>query len=131
TVDDARKRVMAAVDPADIDTLDQVSDAFDQIAQAQGSADVHAALRQFRAVSDDVVGPGVHLLNAHTGKGQQFDWVVVCGLEDGHVPDFRCQTAAELAEEQRVLLVMLSRARLGLIAKRSDARKGGYGAAAP
>jgi DNA helicase-2/ATP-dependent DNA helicase PcrA len=57
----------------------------------------------------------VHVLNAHTGKGQQFDWVIVMGLEDGHVPERRSVTTEEgEREEKRVLLVMLSRARIGL-----------------
>ena len=57
--------------------------------------------------------PGVHVLNAHTGKGQQFDWVAVIGLEEGHVPSTYADTAAELLEEQRVLMVMVSRAHVG------------------
>jgi superfamily I DNA/RNA helicase len=61
------------------------------------------------------VSPGVHLLNAHTGKGQQFDWAFVPGLEEKHLPDRRSTTGSLLAEEERVLLVMLSRARHGII----------------
>ena len=57
-----------------------------------------------------------HLLTAHKGKGQEFDWVVILGLEDGHVPDFRSSTLEEHEEELRVLHVMASRARYGLVA---------------
>lgn len=35
---------------------------------------------------------GVHLLSGHAGKGQQFDWVVVIGLEDGNVPFFEARS---------------------------------------
>jgi DNA helicase II / ATP-dependent DNA helicase PcrA len=59
--------------------------------------------------------PGLHLLTAHVGKGQQFDWVFVIGLEDGCLPDFRATSADALAEEARVLSVMLSRARHGVV----------------
>ena len=73
------------------------------------------------------VGPGVHLLNAHTGKGQQFDWVIACGLEEGHLPDKRNNTGDALDEEQRVLLVILSRARRGVIATKSTTQDGRFG----
>jgi len=59
--------------------------------------------------------PGVHLLSGHAGKGQQFDWVVVIGLEDGNVPFFEARSDEALREEARVLSVMMSRARHGLI----------------
>ncbi|REK75501.1 ATP-dependent helicase [Rhodococcus erythropolis] len=59
--------------------------------------------------------PGVHLLTGHVGKGQQFDWVVVIGAEEGCIPDFRARTAEAVDEEARVLSVMISRARHGAI----------------
>ena len=74
-----------------------------------------------------MVGPGVHLLNAHTGKGQQFDWTLVVGLEEGHLPGRRNSCGDALDEEQRVLLVMLSRARHGLIVTRARMSDGQYG----
>lgn len=49
---------------------------------------------------------GVHLLTGHVGKGQQFDWVIVVGLEQGSLPFFKAETIDELAEEARVLGVM-------------------------
>jgi len=59
--------------------------------------------------------PGVHLLTGHAGKGQQFDWVIVIGAEEGSIPDFRANTVEAVAEEARVLAVMISRARHGAI----------------
>jgi DNA helicase-2/ATP-dependent DNA helicase PcrA len=58
---------------------------------------------------------GVHLLTGHVGKGQQFDWVVVLGAEEGCIPDFRAASSDEVAEEARVLAVMISRARHGVV----------------
>lgn len=58
---------------------------------------------------------GIHLLSGHVGKGQQFDWVVVVGAEDGVTPDFRSKTQAAKLEDARVLSVMLSRARHGVV----------------
>lgn len=59
---------------------------------------------------------GVHLLTGHAGKGQQFDWIVVAGADEGSIPDFRSAEDPDLlAEEARVLSVMLSRARHGAV----------------
>jgi DNA helicase-2/ATP-dependent DNA helicase PcrA len=127
SIEDARLAVLNAVDPADIDARELIDDAFDTLEQSE-AATARAAVRSIR-VSDpkQAIGPGVHLLNAHTGKGQQFDWVFVVGLEEGHLPGKRNNQGAALAEEQRVLLVMLSRARHGLIATRTRTTDGWYG----
>lgn len=66
-----------------------------------------------------LTAPGVHLLTGHLGKGQQFDWVIVLGAEDGCIPDFRATSQTELAEEARVLSVMISRARHGVMLLRA------------
>ncbi|MBC6496368.1 ATP-dependent DNA helicase PcrA [Microbacterium sp. 4-7] len=58
---------------------------------------------------------GVHLLSGHAVKGQQFDWVIVIGLEEGNIPFFEAKTEGALLEEARVLSVMMSRARHGLV----------------
>lgn len=59
--------------------------------------------------------PGVHLLSGHVGKGQQFDWGVVVGAEDGNIPFFLAESEAERVEEACILSVMLSRARHGAL----------------
>jgi len=86
-------------------------------------------LRTLRSSGDpqQAVSSGVHLLNAHTGKGQQFDWTFVVGLEERHVPDKRSSQGAALAEEMRILLVMLSRARHGLVVTSVTTLDGMYG----
>jgi DNA helicase-2/ATP-dependent DNA helicase PcrA len=58
---------------------------------------------------------GVHLLTGHVGKGQQFDWVLVIGAENGCIPDFRATSRAAVTEEARILSVMISRARHGVV----------------
>lgn len=62
-----------------------------------------------------VNSPGVHLLTGHVGKGQQFDWVFIIGLEEGTLPFFKAVSDDELIEEARVLSVMISRARHGVL----------------
>lgn len=63
--------------------------------------------------------PGLHLLTGHAGKGQQFDWVIVQGLEEGSIPAFQAESTDELIEEARVLAVMMSRARHGVVTTRT------------
>lgn len=127
TVADARLAVLDALDPTDVDARELVDDAFDALEQS-GAATARAAIKSIKQSDPkQVVGPGVHLLNAHTGKGQQFDWTLVVGLEEGHVPGRRNSYGDALNEEQRVLLVMLSRARHGLIVTRARENDGWYG----
>jgi DNA helicase-2/ATP-dependent DNA helicase PcrA len=115
-IDDLRHRASESLQRTDIDTIKEVSDACDQLldyaAEGVTVQSLMARIRDHTVVAH--IAPGVHVLNAHTGKGQQFDWVIVMGLEDGHVPDSRSHSDDELKEDRRVLLVMLSRARNGL-----------------
>lgn len=91
-----------------LDALDWAADLLDQ-----GTSPAAVAARLRVGDGDTLLTkPGLHLLTGHVGKGQQFDWVVVIGLEEGCLPDFRAATAAE---EARILSVMISRARHGLV----------------
>jgi DNA helicase-2/ATP-dependent DNA helicase PcrA len=64
---------------------------------------------------DQPIGPGIHILNGHKGKGQQFDWVVVVGAEDENIPSYFANDKEALDEERRILGVMSSRAKYGLV----------------
>lgn len=120
TLAEARTAVFSSVDATDVDTRELLDDAFDVLARSDATT-ARGAVQAIRVADPQrTIGPGVHLLNAHTGKGQQFDWVFVIGLEEDHVPAKKSNTGPALAEEQRVLLVMLSRARHGLILTRIE-----------
>lgn len=73
---------------------------------------------------------GVHLLTGHAGKGQQFDWMVVIGLEEDYLPSYQAiqagDNSAMMGEEARTLAVMLSRARHGVLVTSSDIVPDGY-----
>lgn len=107
----------ASIPDDDVATLDELASALatlqDRVLDGEPLSD---ALTACRASVDPgaPVAPGAHVLTGHKGKGQEFDWVVVAGLEDGQVPDFRASGDEERAEELRVLHVMISRARFGL-----------------
>lgn len=105
----------AIQDPSGREALaDALTRCHDLLAEGLSTAAVKARIR----IGDNTTlinVPGVHLLTGHVGKGQQFDWVVVIGAEDGCIPDFRARTAEAIADEARVLSVMISRARHGAI----------------
>lgn len=109
----------------DVETVAEIREALTQIQTLTGShherlADVLSQLRIRN--SDEVIPAGIHLLNAHVGKGQQFDWVFIPGLEEGNIPSFHAKRDAALLEEHRVLLVMISRARTGVVVSRAAQR---------
>ena len=78
-----------------------------------------------------VTRTGVHLLSGHAGKGQQFDWMVVVGLEEDCLPIYQARQAGDnsamMDEEARTLAVMLSRARHGVVVTSSDVVPDDYG----
>lgn len=73
---------------------------------------------------------GVHLLTGHAGKGQQFDWMVVIGLEEDYLPSYQAiqagDNSAMMGEEARTLSVMLSRARHGVLVTSSSVIPGDF-----
>ena len=124
SIDDLEARVLVRVPATDVDTYHDMVDAIDQLRDFASQTGSIAEAFTKLPVRDpsEVIGPGVHLLNAHTGKGQQFDWVFVPGFEGFHIPDGRAESEAEFREELRVLLVMLSRARHGVVLSRAAER---------
>lgn len=89
----------------------------------------HEVIRKIQSdTSGDTVSsaPGIHCLTGHAGKGQQFDWVFIPGLEEGCIPDFRAKTTDAVSEEAKVLSVMLSRARIGAVVSYSLVNSNGY-----
>jgi len=106
-----------SVEDWDIDLIGEVIAACEAMAeQVRRGLTLRQAVQTCkRAINiDSPVSSGIHLLNAHLGKGQEFDWVMVMGLENGLVPDFRATDMNAQEEELRTLHVMLSRARIGL-----------------
>lgn len=128
-VEELQERACAALPPTDIDPLREVHDACEQLSEYE-TADASVPALVSRIRDHQVVAtitPGVHVLNAHVGKGQQFDWVIVMALEDGHVPSSYSKTAAAILEDERILLVMVSRARKGLFLTHAGSNTNQYG----
>lgn len=128
-VAELKERTCAALPPTDVDTLTEVQEACEQLAEHEDHnvsvASLVNRIRDHQVVS--AIAPGVHVLNAHVGKGQQFDWVIVMALEEGHVPSSYSKTPEALLEDERILLVMVSRARRGLFLTRANSNTNQYG----
>lgn len=118
-LDDLRERCLKAVPPtADALLASDIREAIELVRErTQEGVDLETALDECRTSGslEQPVGPGLHVLNGHVGKGQQFDWVVILGAEAGHIPSFLARTDDELAEERRLFGVMASRAKYGLV----------------
>jgi DNA helicase II / ATP-dependent DNA helicase PcrA len=120
-LNDLLLRCAESIDASDMETMDELNDSVDALEDAVRSVGLDAAIASIRVAGDPNVPapPGLHLLNGHLGKGQQFDRVVVLGMEEGHIPDFRAKSSAEITEELSVLHVMTSRAQTELYFTRS------------
>ena len=117
-LDDLERLCTKEVDADDSATYDEILMACDDLrALCETGASYDDALAACRTAPepDEPIAPGIHLLSGHVGKGQEFDWVVVVGMEDGHVPNYLATTDDDVNEERRLLHVMLSRARYSLV----------------
>lgn len=124
-VNDLRHTALLSVDPLDFETADELDRALRRLDErALDYAALHGELASMRVASTETapVGPGLHVLSSHKGKGQQFDRVLVVGLEEEILPCYPALskgTEAAVIEELRTFLVMLSRAREGVLVTRA------------
>jgi hypothetical protein len=115
----------------DVDTRKSMVDALGWVQDLLSDSVKPESIRERIKVGDSatlITSAGVHLLSGHVGKGQQFDWAIVVGLEEDFIPFTMAATSDEIVEEARVLSVMISRARHGVILSRacSVPTNGGY-----
>ena len=116
---------LAEIDQMDLDSLDELNEVFDTIRDVVSEiplAEVVAGIR-ISSSPEDPVGPGLHLLNGHIGKGQQFDRVVIIGLEEDFLPHYLAKKSGlreDIHTELSVLHVMASRAREQLVVATCD-----------
>jgi len=127
-VDRLRSICLAEAPDDDFDLRNDLEAAFAAInSRIESGVDLEQALDECRTsgTRDQPIGPGLHVLNGHKGKGQQFDWVVILGAEDQNIPAFYSRSTAEIEEERRIFGVMASRARYGLIVTNVDVEEAG------
>lgn len=113
-----KQRAVAIQDSPSEELVDACGWLFDQVRQSDSSGipDIKKRINEQRGNETIASRAGIHCLTGHAGKGQQFDWVFIVGLEQGTIPFYKAQSADEKLEEARVLSVMISRARIGVIA---------------
>lgn len=103
---------------------------FDQILERDTNlsraSEIRKNICEMRSDENFATRKGIHCLTGHAGKGQQFDWVFIVGLEDGTIPFYKASTEQEIDEEARVLSVMISRARIGFVATSTKINTYGY-----
>jgi len=108
---------------ADVDVLKGTVDALGWVDDLLSASVAPRDIRDRIKIGDSstlITSAGVHLLSGHVGKGQQFDWVVVVGVEEDFIPFSLAVTPEAVTEEARVLSVMISRARHGVILSRAN-----------
>lgn len=119
-LDELYYRCIEQVDPDDIDTLDELKAAFDELGELITERPLAEIVDGIRTLGDPSVPapPGLHLLNGHVGKGQQFTRVVVAGMEEHFMPHclaIKTGREEDIRDELAVLHVMASRAQEDLI----------------
>lgn len=70
---------------------------------------------------------GVQLLTVHKAQGREFKAVVLVGMNDGQIPDFRAKSPADQKSELRTFYVAVTRARRALFLTRAKSRQTRFG----
>lgn len=104
----------------DVDGQDELIEATELLETLLDETTLEHAIGNLRVVGDpeDPASPGIHLLNGHLGKGQQFTRVIVVGMEEAFIPNYPAIASGdsqEIRDELAVLHVMASRAQEDLV----------------
>lgn len=116
-LDDLYYRCVDSVTAEDGETLMALGDAAEDLRDAVTQRGLKVVISQLQQVwdPDDPVPAGVHVSTAHKGKGQQFDHVIIVGLEEDSIPSYFARKEPDqekaMRSELAVLHVMLSRPR--------------------
>ncbi len=78
----------------------------------------------FDDLDNEAVDGAVSLLTFHGAKGREWPFVIVAGAEDGLIPHSSALSAAQRAEEARLLYVAITRAVDRLTITRAESRRG-------
>lgn len=85
----------------------------DDLANREAQAtlvDLAAEIEERRSTQDAPTLAGVTIASLHSAKGMEWDTVFLVGLSEGVMPFSQAQSPAQLAEEQRLLYVGITRA---------------------
>lgn len=70
---------------------------------------------------------GVQLMTIHKAQGREYKAVVVVGMNNGQIPDFRARSQQSLMAELRTFYVAVTRARRLLLLTRAESRATRFG----
>lgn len=62
----------------------------------------------------------ITITTRHSSKGLEFEVIIMLGMEEGKFPDYRSTTQTQLAEEERICFVCISRAKRACVLMRSE-----------
>ncbi|GAA0116604.1 ATP-dependent helicase [Clostridium senegalense] len=62
----------------------------------------------------------VTITTRHSSKGLEFEVIIMLGMEEGKFPDYRSITQTQIAEEERICFVCISRAKRACVLMRSE-----------
>jgi superfamily I DNA/RNA helicase len=98
-------------------------------AQAQAAEQTWANFRLHisRTQQGYTGGAGVRLMTIHKAQGREFRVVVIIGLNEGQLPDFRARAEDEQLAELRAFYVAVTRASRALMVTRACSRETRYG----
>jgi DNA helicase II / ATP-dependent DNA helicase PcrA len=112
------QRAVAAADPATasmlVELVDAVADFQEHDAQFTLD-DLLADLVLGGGGRPPTVGGGIKVATLHKTKGLEWPTVFMLGLEEGHMPDYKCEGEDQLLEERRLCFVGVCRAEDELI----------------
>ena len=113
-------RALVELPSDDIEAQDELVEATQGLEASIEESTLAGAIAGIRIVGDpdEPAAPGVHLLNGHLGKGQQFTRVVIVGMEEAFIPNYPAIASGnpeQVREELAVLHVMASRAEEDLL----------------
>lgn len=74
-----------------------------------------------------IEGPGVRVLTIHAAKGLEFKAVALVGMNQGTLPDYRSTSCNDIADEQRIAYVAVTRASRALFLTRPRVRQMPWG----
>jgi DNA helicase-2/ATP-dependent DNA helicase PcrA len=112
------QRAVAAGDAASAAELDELVSAVADFQEHDGQFaldDLLAELVLGGGGRPPTAGGGIKVATLHKTKGLEWPTVFMLGLEEGHVPDYKCEEEEQFLEERRLCFVGLCRAEDELI----------------
>ena len=97
------------------ETLNSLMDILDEMPEGIELAEFYRELEERARGQHEPESAAITLATIHAAKGLEWDHVFVIGLNEGYLPISYAKTDAEIAEENRLLYVAVTRAKKSLM----------------